>query len=152
PAIAGGSALEQSLNWLPSHGIALALRLDGLSMLFALLISGIGAFIFLYVGRYLAGSPMHDRCIVLLLLLMGAMLGSVLADDVVMLFVFWELTSLMSFLLIGFDGRDAGGRQAALQSLLVTGGGGLALLAGLLLLGSAAGSFRIAEIVAAGPA
>src|SRR3546814_8476802 len=82
---------------------------------------------------------------------MGAMLGSVFADDVVLLFVFWELTSLMSFLLIGFDGKDANGRRSALQSLLVTGGGGLALLAGLLLLGGAAGTFRISGMTETAP-
>ena len=151
PTVGAGGAVVQSMPWLPSHGVELALRLDGLSMLFALLITGIGAFIFLYVGRYLAGSAMLTRCVVLLLLFMGAMLGSVLADDVVMLFVFWELTSLMSFLLIGFDGKEAKGRAAALQSLLVTGGGGLALLAGLLLLGNVVGTFRISEMIAATP-
>jgi len=151
PAITAGAPVVQSLMWVPSLDVELAFRLDGLSMLIALLITGIGALIFLYTGRYLDGYPMQGRCLALLLAFQGAMLGSVLADDVVVLFIFWELTSLLSFLLIGFDGKSAEGRRSALQSLLVTGGGGLALLAGLLLLAIITGSFRISEIIAAAP-
>src|SRR5919112_465158 len=105
------------------------LALDGLSLLFALLISGVGALVLVYAGGYLAGHPELGRLYAFLLMFMASMLGLVLAD-LLLLFVFWELTSLSSYLLIGFDHERAEARAAALQALLVTGGGGLALLAG----------------------
>jgi multicomponent Na+:H+ antiporter subunit A len=132
-----------------SLGIAGGLRLDGLSLIFALLISGIGALIFVYTHGYLAGDPRQRRLIAILLLFMTAMLGAVTADDVIVLFVFWELTSLTSFFLVGYDHEKAKSRQAALQALLVTGGGGLALLAGLVLVAMAAGTTSLSGIIAA---
>jgi multicomponent Na+:H+ antiporter subunit A len=134
---------------VPSLGIAGGLRLDGLSTLFALLITGIGALVLLYAGRYLQGDPRLSRLVVLLLLFMVAMLGAVTADDVVTLFVFWELTSLASFFLVGHDHEKPGARRAALQALLVTGGGGLALLAGLILVAMAADTTSLSGIIAA---
>lgn len=121
--------------WAPSLGLDLSFHLDGLSLLFALLITGIGALILIYAGGYLAGHPQLGRLYAFLLLFMASMLGLVLADNILTLFVFWELTSLSSYFLIGFDHERPAARAAALQALLVTGGGGLALLAGLLLLG-----------------
>jgi multicomponent Na+:H+ antiporter subunit A len=147
-APAPGEQALGALPWLPSLGVALAWRLDGLSLLFALLITGIGALIFLYAGAYLRGHPQIDRFFGAIALFMAAMLGAVLADDLVMLVVFWELTSLSSFLLIGFEGGRSSARRAAVQGLLVTVGGGLALLAGALLLGGIAGTYRISEIAA----
>ena len=128
--------------------VALALRADGLSLLFALLITGIGTFIFLYAARYLAGHADIARFFARLTLFMGAMLGAVLADELIVLLVFWELTSLASFLLIGCTPEQAASRRSAQQGLLITVGGGLALLAGAILLGQAAGTFRISERLA----
>jgi multicomponent Na+:H+ antiporter subunit A len=136
--------------WLPSLGVEIAFRLDGLSRLFALLITGIGAGVFLYAAAYLAGHPLQHRFLAVLMLFMAAMLGAVLADDLLLLFVFWELTSLASFLLIGFDSQRAEARRAAQQGLMVTVTGGLAMLAGILLLGRAAGTFSISAILAQG--
>lgn len=147
---AGGADWSRSWNWVPSLGIELAWRLDGLSRLFALLILGIGFVVALYASGYFKGSPLIGRMVTLIALFMAAMLGLVLADDVISLFVFWELTTLTSYLLIGYAHADPKARRAALMGLLVTGAGGLALLAGLLLLGNIAGTYRISAMAAAG--
>jgi multicomponent Na+:H+ antiporter subunit A len=131
----GGVSLGWS--WVPSLGLRFSFLVDGLSLLFALLISGIEALILIYAGGYLAGDDRLGRLYALLLVFMASMLGLVLADNLLTLFVFWELTSLSSYLLIGFDHERAAARAAALQALLVTAGGGLALLVGFLLLGQA---------------
>ena len=143
PAILAGETLQLSLAWVPSLGIALSFQLDGLSLLFALLVSGIGALIVVYAGGYLAGHPQLGRFYAVLLLFTAAMLGVVCAGDVLTLFIFWELTSITSYLLIGFDHERPAARAAALQALLVTGAGGLALLAGLLLLAQVAGGWEL---------
>ena len=151
--MAGAVTTAQSLAmpfWgIPSLGVAGGLRLDGLSFVFVLLITGIGALVLLYAGRYLQGDPRLPRLVVLLLLFMTSMLGAVMADDVITLFVFWELTSIASFFLVGYDHERLGARKAALQALLVTGGGGLALLAGLVLVSIAAGTTSLSGIIAA---
>ena len=134
---------------VPTLGMVGGLRLDGLASVFALLITGIGTLIFLYAGRYLHDDPRSRRLIVILLLFMMAMLGAVTADDVIVLFIFWELTSLTSFFLVGYNHESHEARKAALQALLVTAGGGLALLAGLLLLVLAAGTTSLSGIIAA---
>jgi len=149
PAMGAGPAPAARFWSVPSLGIAGGLRLDGLSLLFALLITGIGALVLLYAGRYLQDDPRLTRLIVLLLVFMVAMLGAVTADDVITLFVFWELTSIASFFLVGYDHEKPGARKAALQALLVTGGGGLALLAGLILVAVAAGTTSLSGIIAA---
>jgi multicomponent Na+:H+ antiporter subunit A len=135
-------------NRLPSLGIETAFRLDGLSRLMALLITGIGTGVFLYAASYLQGNPALHRFLAVLVLFKGAMLGAVLADDLFTLFVFWELTSLASFLLIGFDAERAAARKAAQQGLMVTVAGGLAMLAGFVLLAAATGTTRISTILA----
>lgn len=150
PSVGAGDVVLQSLPWIPSLGVELAFRLDGLSLLFALLITGIGTFIVIYSGGYLHGHAHQGRFYLFIIAFMGAMLGLVLADDVVTLFVFWELTSITSFLLIGFNHEDASSRRSAVQALLVTAFGGLALLAGLVLLGLSAGSFTLSGIEASG--
>jgi multicomponent Na+:H+ antiporter subunit A len=127
-------------------GVRLAFRLDGLSLLFALLVTGIGALILVYGGGYLKGDPRLPRFYSAILFFMAAMLGLVLADDAITLFVFWELTGISSYLLIGFDHEQERARKAALQALLVTGAGGLALLAGLLLLGQVAGTLQLSAL------
>ena len=128
----------ESLPWIPDWGIALAFRLDGLSATFVLLICGIGALVLLYAGAYMRTDPRLGRLCGLLLLFLGAMLGVVLSDDMFVLFIFWELTSIASYLLIGFKHEKQEARDAARQAFLVTGAGGLALLAGFVLLSIAA--------------
>ena len=151
PAVLGKYPPTETWPWIPSLGISLAFRADGLSLLFALLITGIGTFIFLYAARYLAGHADLPRFFARLTLFMAAMLGAVLADDLITLLVFWEITSLASFLLIGFAPEEAASRRSAQQGLLITVGGGLALLAGTVVLGSVAGTYRISEIIAQAP-
>ena len=140
------------LQWVPSLSVSLAFRIDGLSAQMLALITGIGTWIFVYASGYLAHEPRRGRLFVVLLLFMLAMIGAVSADNVILLFLFWELTSLTSFLLVGFNHADAQARAAARQALLVTMGGGLALLGGLLLLAQMAGSWTLSGIVAAAPA
>jgi multicomponent Na+:H+ antiporter subunit A len=148
--IAAGGEVVTRVSWVPSLGVEFALRLDGFSFLFALLITGIGTLVTLYAGAYFAEKPRADagRFLALILLFMAAMLGTVLSDDLIAMFVFWELTSLTSFMLIGFDGHKPEARKAAIQSLLVTGGGGLVLFAGILLIGMTLGTFSFTEVLA----
>ena len=148
PVVAGGGVITQTLAWVPALDIELAFRLDGLSLLFALLITGIGALIVLYAGAYLSEHRHLGRFYAYLLAFMAAMLGLVLADDMIAMFVFWELTSVTSFLLIAFLHDKPESRRSALQALLITGGGGLALLAGLILLGSVGGSWQFSGLSA----
>lgn len=148
PLIAAGGSVMQSVTWVAALDIELSLRLDGLSLLFALLISGIGSLVMLYASSYLSSHEQLGRFHAYLLLFMLAMLGLVLADDMIAMFVFWELTSIASFLLISFQHEKAESRRAALQALLITGGGGLALLAGLLLLGGATGNWQFSSLSA----
>lgn len=150
PAIARGEVILASAEWVPSLGVALSFRLDGFSLLFALLVTGIGVLVTLYAGAYFAEKPAatRGRFLALLLLFMTAMLGTVLSDDLVVMFLFWEATSLLSFMLVGFDSEKAEARKAALQALVVTGGGGLALFAGILLIGIALGTFSYTEVAA----
>lgn len=150
--VASGGTVRAAYEWIPSLGVDLSFRLDGLSLLFVLLITGIGVLVVLYASSYLHGHRHLGRFYGLILAFMAAMVGTVLAGDLITLFVFWELTGLCSYLLIGFDhGREAA-RKAALQALLVTGAGGLALLAGFILLGGVAGSMDLAAILGAGDA
>lgn len=148
PPITAGEAISVSYPWVPSLDIELSFHLDGLSWLFTLLVSGIGTFIFIYAGTYMAEEPLVDRFYAYILIFMASMLGLVLADNLITLFIFWELTSFSSYLLIGFKHKAEAARKAALQALLITGGGGLALMAGLILLGLAGNSFDISTLVA----
>ncbi len=147
--VTGGAAVSEMVSWAPSLGVALDLRLDGFALLFALLITGVGALVTVYASSYYAEAQAQTRARFLLLvqLFMAAMLGTVLSDNLISMFLFWEWTSLMSFLLIGFERHRQQARAAAWQSLLITAGGGLALFAGILLLGLDLGTFSIAEIV-----
>jgi multicomponent Na+:H+ antiporter subunit A len=147
PGIAGGEALVYSVPWVPALGLAWSVYLDGLGLLFVCLISGIGAVVLIYAGAYLAGHPQLGRLYMYLLLFMAAMLGLVTAGNLLALFVFWELTSICSYLLVGFDHEREAARKAALQALLVTGVGGLALLAGLILLASVTGTYEFADLL-----
>jgi multicomponent Na+:H+ antiporter subunit A len=136
--------------WAPRLGLSLSFHFDGLSTLFAVLITGIGTLIVPYASTYLAAHPFAGRFYVSLFAFMGSMLGVVLSDNVLLLFVFWELTGFTSYLLIGFDFARADARRAALQALLVTAGGGLALLAAGVLLARVTGTPRISEWFALG--
>jgi multicomponent Na+:H+ antiporter subunit A len=151
--IAAGQTVTERLAWAPSLGVQLTWRLDGFAYLFCLLVTGIGTLVVIYAGAYLAERTAVGRArfLVLILLFMTAMLGAVLADDLLVLFVFWELTSLFSFLLIGFDVHSPSARRSALMSLRVTAGGGLALLAAILLIGIALGSYSLTEVVSRAP-
>ena len=148
PAVSSGEILVWEMAWLPQQGIDLDLVVDGLSLLFALLITGIGAFIFLFAGAYMKGYPQRGRFTLFLVSFMLAMLGLVLSDNLIALFVFWELTTITSFLLIGYSHETATARRSALQGLLVTGAGALAMLAGFVVLGQAVGTFSLREMLA----
>lgn len=150
--ITNGEVFSFTYAWVPSLNINLSFYVDGLSLVFALLISGIGTLVVIYGGEYLAGHPQLGRFYASLLMFMASMLGVVLADNLITLFIFWELTSLSSYLLIGFDHERAAARAAALQALLVTGAGGLALLAGFILLGQAGGSLELSALLSRGEA
>ena len=132
--IARGEIVTGGYAWVPSYNVSFSWLVDGLSLAFLLLISGIGTLIVLYAGGYLKGHPNQGRFFSFILMFMGSMLGLVASDSFLMLFVFWELTSITSFLQIAFNHAREAARRAALQALVVTGGGGLFLLAGLLLL------------------
>lgn len=147
PAVARGEAFRWSIEWLPERGIELGLLVDGLSLLFALLITGIGVFVLLYSCECMRGYRQLGRFTAFLVAFMLSMLGLVLSDNLILLFVFWELTTLTSFLLIGYSHESAVARRAALQGLLVTGAGALAMLAGFVLLGDAAGTYSVSEIL-----
>ena len=152
PAINAGEVVVLVTPWMPGLDIQLSFLVDGLSLLFALLISGIGFFIISYAGRYLEGERDLGRFYVVMLAFMGSMLGLVLADNLIAMFVFWELTSVTSYLLIGYNHEDLKARKAALQGLIVTVGGGLALLAGIVMLAIAGGSYELSEILNSGDA
>jgi multicomponent Na+:H+ antiporter subunit A len=142
---------QLQLAWVPSLEVDLAFRVDGLSAQMLALITGIGIGVLVYASGYLAHTPGRGRLFLVLILFMLAMIGAVSADHVILFFLFWELTSLTSFLLVGFNQGDAQARASARQALLITMGGGLALLAGLLLLAQMAGTWTLSGIVAAGP-
>jgi multicomponent Na+:H+ antiporter subunit A len=149
-SIAAGEVFAVSYSWVPALGLRLAFYLDGWSLLFALLITLIGALVLIYAGYYLQGHPLLGRFYLFILLFMGSMLGLVLADNLFILYVFWELTSISSYFLIGFDSKRDESRAAALQALLVTGAGGLALLAGLVLLGQIVDGVEISKFLDGG--
>jgi multicomponent Na+:H+ antiporter subunit A len=149
PVIAAGRAVTSRAAWAPSLGIDVAFRLDGFSFLFALLITGIGALVVVYAGAYLSDESTAGRArfFTLILLFMTAMLGAVLSDNLLVLFLFWEATSILSFLLIGFHADSPHARRAALMSLRVTAAGGFALLAAIILIGMSLGSYLLTDVV-----
>ncbi len=150
PAVFAGEVLRAGTPWLPVAGVGFTLRLDGLGFLFALLVAGIGALVLLYSAYYLERDDSAPRLFALLCLFMAAMLGVVLAGDLVTLVVFWEATSLVSFLLVGYWNRRAEARQGARMALVVTGAGGLCLLAAAVLVGQVVGSFDLDVVLGAG--
>ncbi|MCS6848902.1 MAG: proton-conducting transporter membrane subunit [Anaerolineae bacterium] len=178
PAVLAGQTLNWSISWIASLGLRFSLLLDGLSLLFALLVSGIGMLVMVYAGYYFAPkhadekssvgsgesesntaptphSPLPNadaRFFFYILLFMTSMLGLVLAGDVITLFVFWEGTSITSFLLVAYKSKDEDARKGAFRALFITGGGGIALLAGLVFTSSIAGSTGFADILRQGDA
>lgn len=145
-----GVTLVQRLVWMPSVGLDLVFRLDGLGLLFAGLILGIGLLVILYARYYLSERDSMGRLYAYLLLFMGSMLGVVLSENLIQLLIFWELTSLSSFLLIAYWREREMARTGARMALAVTGAGGLALLGGILLLGQITGSYELSVILASG--
>jgi len=150
-AVLEGEIVHQRVEWIPALHIDIVLRLDGFGLLMGLLVSGIGMLVMLYSASYFHREPAIGRLAGLLVGFAGAMLGLVLADGLLTLFVFWELTSIISFFLIGFDDRNAAARTAAVRALLVTGIGGLSLFAGLVLLGQASGEWTLSGLLADPP-
>lgn len=145
PAAAAGETSIVPIAWFPSAGMTANLRLDQLGAFFVLLVAGVGLGIVQYSRAYL-GKKATPRFWAALLAFMGAMLGIVLSDSLLLLFVFWELTTLASFLLIGMDGADPEARSGAIRAFMVTGAGGLSLLAGTLLLGQIAGTYDLSSM------
>ncbi len=145
--VSGGGIISQSYTWVPSFGVNLGFTLDGLSLMFSLMITGIGFLVFVYTSSYLKGHKYLDRFYGYLSMFMAAMLGLVLSDNMISLFIFWELTSISSFFLIGFNNDSEASRKSAITALAVTGLGGLSLLAGALILGSVGGSYNISELL-----
>jgi multicomponent Na+:H+ antiporter subunit A len=137
PRVVGGEVFTAQWIWVPGLDLNLAFRLDGLSLLFGLIITMTGFFVTIYASSYMAGHPHNGRFFVFLHAFMIAMLGIVFADNLLLMFICWEATTILSFLLIGFDHEKAAVRENARQALLVTGAGGLFLLMGILLLKSA---------------
>ncbi|MFN3842017.1 MAG: monovalent cation/H+ antiporter subunit A [Rehaibacterium terrae] len=150
PEVLAGAIPRASFAWIPQAGLAFTLRLDGLAWMFAGLVLAIGALIVLYARYYLSGQDSATRFFALLMLFMGAMLGVVTAGNLLLLVVFWELTSISSFLLIGFWHHRGDAREGARMALTLTGGGGLAMLAGVLLIGRIVGSYELDAVLAAG--
>ncbi len=147
PAVSQFGAISASVPWVPQLGLSLSLYLDGLSLMFSLMVVGIGAMIVIYTGYYFEDADELGRFYVRLLAFMSAMLVLVLAGNLLTLFIGWELTSIISFLLIGFNRDSEEARAGALRALIVTGGGGLALLVGLVLLGTASGSMELSQVI-----
>ncbi|MDZ4046537.1 MAG: proton-conducting transporter membrane subunit, partial [Rhodoglobus sp.] len=148
PAILAGQVLTESIEWIPDLGVAIDLRMDTLSWVMALIVSGVGALVMLYCVRYFTDDEdALGRFAGILLAFAGSMFGLVLADDVFVLFVLWEATSVFSYLLIGHRTGSKASRGAALQALLVTTFGGLVMLVGLVILSVDAGTTSLAAII-----
>jgi len=147
PAVLRGDVIQAQFDWLPGLGLNANFFLDGLGFLFASLILGIGLLIILYARFYLSREDPMGNFYTYLLLFQGAMVGIVTSDNILLLLIFWELTSLSSFLLIGFWKHLPEGRQGARMALTVTGAGGLAMIGGMLILGNIAGSYDLTVIL-----
>ena len=147
PAVMAGELVTARLDWVPLLGLNVTLMLDGLGFFFAMLILGIGLLIIAYARFYLSREDNMGEFFTYLLLFQGAMVGIVISDNILLLLVFWELTSLSSFLLIGYWKHLPEGRQGARMALTVTGMGGLAMIGGMLLLGQIVGSYDLSVIL-----
>lgn len=152
PRLKGGNVLRQHIEWLPSLGLDLSFRMDGFAWLFCMLVLGIGALVVLYARYYMSASDPVPRFFAFFLAFMGSMMGVVLSGNLVQMVIFWELTSLFSFLLIGYWHHRRDARRGARMALTVTGAGGLCLLVGVLLLGRITGSYDLDVVLASGDA
>nr|WP_233244210.1 hydrogen gas-evolving membrane-bound hydrogenase subunit E [Brumimicrobium oceani] len=146
-SIMDGEVFNFFTSWVPSLGINLDFRLDNLALLFTLLITGVGSIVFLYTTQYLKGHPKLMRFYVFLSIFMGAMLGLVTSNNIITLFIFWELTSISSFFLISFNNTESPSRKSAIIALTITGLGGLALLAFAVLAAQITGTLSISEML-----
>ncbi len=149
PEIADGGVLRQDIAWLPALGLNLVIRMDGFAWMFCMLVLGIGSLVVLYARYYMSAADPVPRFFAFLLAFMGAMVGVVLSGNLIQLAFFWELTSLFSFLLIGYWHHRKDARRGARMALTVTGTGGLAMFAGLLVLGHIVGSYDLDHVLAA---
>ncbi|MCS3512743.1 monovalent cation/H+ antiporter subunit A [Pseudomonas grimontii] len=150
PLIAHGGVIREEFMWLPSLGLNFVLRMDGFAWLFSMLVLGIGTLVSLYARYYMSPDDPVPRFFAFFLAFMGAMLGLVISGNLIQIVFFWELTSLFSFLLIGYWHHRADARRGAYMALMVTGAGGLCLLAGVMLLGHIVGSYDLDLVLAAG--
>ncbi|WP_173934643.1 monovalent cation/H+ antiporter subunit A [Chelativorans sp. Marseille-P2723] len=152
PAVTGGGVVKHTIEWAPAIGLSITLRLDGFAWLFCLLITGIGLLVVIYARYYMSPKDPVARFYALLLAFMGAMQGLVVAGNLILLAIFWEMTSIFSFLLIGYWHHNQSARDGARMALTITGTGGLCLLVGMVLLGQIVGSYDLDDVLAAGDA
>ncbi|WP_419225035.1 monovalent cation/H+ antiporter subunit A [Acinetobacter sp. A2] len=146
-AVFNGATIIQTWSWLPQLGIDLSFRLDALGLLFSLLITGIGTLIFIYAYYYLSPQNSLSKLYVLLMLFMAAMLGISLSNNLILLLTFWELTSISSFLLVGYWSNYEAAQRGSRMALTITGMGGLAMLGGFVLLAQITGTYQIDQIL-----
>ena len=142
-----GGTITQTWAWLPQLGIDLSFRMDALGLLFSLLISGIGTLIYIYAYYYLSPKSSLSKLYILLMLFMAAMLGISLSNNLILLLIFWELTSISSFLLVGYWNNYEAAQRGSRMALTITGMGGLAMLGGFILLGQITGTYQIDQIL-----
>ncbi|WP_298142431.1 monovalent cation/H+ antiporter subunit A [uncultured Acinetobacter sp.] len=147
PDVFNGQVIQQTWRWLPELGLNLSFRLDALGLLFALLISGIGTLIFIYAYYYLGPKNSLSKLYMLLMLFMAAMLGIALSNNLILLLTFWELTSISSFLLVGYWSNYDAAQRGSRMALTITGMGGLGMLGGFILLGQITGTYEIDQIL-----
>ncbi|MEX0332201.1 MAG: hydrogen gas-evolving membrane-bound hydrogenase subunit E [Puniceicoccaceae bacterium] len=148
PEVIRQGSIAYTAKWIPQLDVELALRLNGLGLLLLILVTGIGALILLYAVGYMKGHPQATRLFLLLYLFMFSMAGLAIADHMLLFFIFWELTSISSYFLIGFQHKEQSARQNALQALIVTGLGGMALMAGFILIAQVTGTWNLSELPA----
>src|SRR5690606_12811416 len=150
PQVRDGGVIRESIEWVPSLGLDLSLRIDGFAWMFCVLVTVIGALVCLYARYYMSPDDPVARLYAFLLAFMGAMLGVVISGNLLQLVIFWELTSITSFLLIGYWHHRTDAQRGARMALTVTGTGGLALLGGVIILGRIVGSYDLDEILSSG--
>ena len=150
PSVTNGKVVRYEIAWLPELGLNFTLRLDGFAWLFTMLVTAIGFLVVLYARYYMSAEDPIPRFFSFLLAFMGAMLGVVLSGNIILLSIFWELTSIFSFLLIGYWYHNANARDGARMALTITGIGGFCLLVGFLLIGHIVGSYDLDRVLASG--
>ncbi|PYE90511.1 monovalent cation/H+ antiporter subunit A [Phyllobacterium leguminum] len=146
--VAGGGVVREEIAWLPAYGLNFGLRMDGFAWMFAILVTGMGLLVIIYARYYMSPADPVPRFFCFFLAFMGSMLGLVLSGNLVLLAIFWELTGIFSFLLIGYWYQNAGARDGARMALIVTGVGGIALLLGILIIGHIVGSYELDQVLA----